>query len=263
MSVDGRPEPGEMARPELEAEVEQLRELANAIEFRGADSPAEADLEDIWIGGQPVGKLIQANRERADAAHKRIDSDESDGPQTDRERMLPAHKMYLDVRAGDGAAMGDTQRRAAILFGQFHDRVVDGENTETDPSGQKYTLSSGQAREVLEDAGEFGDVKESSRSTITARIMREVQRLTKVDDCECDSIDDCGHGVVEFRPGRPHVIAAGKERFRVAMQNAYQHDKGDEDNADTADDASETDVEATGDEVDDQLDRLATAEVSR
>jgi hypothetical protein len=259
MSVDERPDPSEMPRSQLEDEVEALREIATAIEFRGAEDAAGASLEDIWIAGQPIGKLIHRNRERADSAHDRLDNDGSAAPRHDRERMLPAHKMWLDVRAGDGDTIGDSQRRAAILFGQFHDRVVEDETTEADPSGQKLTLSSGQAREVLEDAGEFDSVKEASRSTITARIMREVQRLTKVDGCECESIDDCGHGVVEFRNGRPHALAASKDRFARAMENAYGHDRA----GDTTDDASEQDVEATGDKVDEQLDRLTTAEVSR
>lgn len=263
MSVEDRPDPAEMPRADLEDEVDALRDLADVIELRGADSAADASLEDIWIAGQPIGRLIQGNRERADSAHERLDSDETAGPQANRERMLPAHKMWLDVRNGDGDAIGDTQRRAATLFGQFHDRVVESENTEADPSGQKWTLSSGQAREVLEDADEFDGVKEASRSTITARIMREVQRLTKIEDCECESIDDCGHGVVEFRPGRPHVLAAGKERFRVAMENAYQHEQAGAGDVDATDDASEQDVEDGGDEVEDKLDRLASAEVSR
>jgi len=150
---------------------------------------------------------------------------------------------------GDGNTSGDQHRRAASLFGQFEQRVVDGERTKVDASGQKFTLSSGQCKDVLSDAGEFDTIKQSGQSTVTARVMREVQRLTKVEDCDCEEIDDCDHGVVEFRPGRPHMLAAGKERFKAAMHNAVE-------DLTSADDSSVDNDDEDTSRMDNKIDQL-------
>jgi len=236
-------EPDEMSREELVQAVEQLQD--DQAEMRRELALIRQCLHSI--ADEEPGELSELR----DVLEQQFD--EETGTTTNREQMLPAHRMWLDVAAGDGDTIGDSQRRAARLFGQFHDRVRKNESNEVDPSGQKYTLSSGKAREVLRDADEFEGVKDASQSTITARIMRDVQRLTKLEDCDCEEIDECNHGLVEFRPGRPHALATNKKRFQVALQNAYG-----EDGVSTADDASEQDVEADTDEIEDDLDRLNT-----
>lgn len=49
----------------LERELENLKQL---IEIRSEGE--QAGLEDIWVAGQPVGKIIESNRRKADSASK-------------------------------------------------------------------------------------------------------------------------------------------------------------------------------------------------
>jgi len=78
--------------------------------------------------------------------------------------------------------------------------------------------------------------------------MRNVHGMTKTEDCECDSTDACGHAMIDFRSGKPHVLAVPKQQFVAAMKNAYgaTDDVASEDA--TADDPSEQDGEALADD---------------
>lgn len=139
------------------------------------------------------------------------------------------------VKTGAGHALGSTQNRAARLFGELVKRVVDGGSIKVDASGQMYTLTSGAAEEVLlrkhDDESEnlLSGVKEASRSQITARAMRDVARLSKFDDCECEEIDECLHTEVQFRSGRPNALGASKQPFREAMEKVYDKSGGQDD----------------------------------
>lgn len=54
-----------------------LAEVGKLVEVRGEnDSPA---LQDIWLAGQPVGKIIESNRKKADSATKKVREDPSSG----------------------------------------------------------------------------------------------------------------------------------------------------------------------------------------
>lgn len=239
------PAPGQMSRDELEEEVADLRsrvaDLSRDMALVRQCFDALVDEENL-----PLDELPEALRAEFDESVTGVN----------REHLLPAHRMWLDIEAGDGDTLADTQRRAALLFAQFLNRVVEDESTKADASGQKFTLTSGKAQEVLVEAGEFEGVAEQSRSTITARVMREVQRLTKVEDCDCEDIDACDHGLVRFRPGRPHSLGGDKERFTAAMHNAYQR-LGDADDADETPDSSVED--STREDAEQELDALSNA----
>ncbi|GGK84584.1 hypothetical protein [Haloarcula sebkhae] len=60
--------------------------------------------------------------------------------------------------------------------------------------------------------------------------MRDVQRFTIVDGDahkDCVDIDNCSeHGLVNFRPGKPHILTVAKQKMKASVHNA--------DSADTA-----------------------------
>jgi hypothetical protein len=156
------------------------------------------------------------------------------GPDTpDREARLPAHRLWLAIQADDNTQLGATHRRAAILFGQFLTTATTETPTRVDTSGQTYSLTSGKAQEALVEADALTAVATSSRSTVTARSLRALQRLTQPGECTCETIDDCTHGVLTFRAGRPHAVATPKAQFREAIEAIGQGNTADADTTST------------------------------
>lgn len=227
--------PAELSREELEKEVIRLRELEERIETletlvgtRSDISPANAALKDITLAGTPIGVIVDKNTRRI----KNLQSTSTDDDKNlrlggNREQMLPIHRMWGDLITGGGHSLGDTEKRAARLYGEFVKRVVKHESTSVDASGQMYTLNSGTAEEVLlgkrddEDQNLLRGVKKESRSQVIARAMRDVARLSKFNDCECAEIGECHHAEVRFRSGRPNTLATPKESFREIMEAVY------------------------------------------
>lgn len=227
--------PAQLSREELETEVARLHELEERVEALealigtlGDVSPEEATLGDVTLAGSPAGVLLDKNNKRITELQSAVEENgESVRLGGDRDQMIPIHRMWGDLITGAGHPLGDTQERAARLFGEFVERVVNGEATKVDASGQMYTLTSGAAEEILlgkhDDDAEnlLSGVKKASRSQVIARAMRDVARLSKFKDCECEEIDDCTHSVVRFRSGRPNVLAAPKQSFRESMEEVY------------------------------------------
>lgn len=236
--------PENLSREEVKREVERLRELESRIDrlesligTRKDISPEEAKIPDVTLAGLPAGKMIYNNRQHSKEHSNAIEDlqaarESERSPQLggNRDAMLPIHRMYGDLRTGADQSLGTTQTRAARLYGEFVERVVNNEATKVDSSGQMYTLTSGAAKEILlgksdeEDANLLSGVREASRSQVVSRAMRDVSRSSKFEDCECEEIDDCTHATIRFRSGRPNVLAVPKETFRDAMNEVYNED---------------------------------------
>ncbi|WP_311174232.1 hypothetical protein [Halobellus ordinarius] len=227
--------PDEPSQGEHEAEVSRLRELEERVEALealigtlGDTDPEEADFKDITLAGSPAGVMLDKNNRRIGELQSAITGNgENLRLGGDREQMLPIHRMWGDLITGAGHALGETQERAARLYGEFVERVVNDEATKVDASGQMYTLTSGAAEEVLlgkfdEDAENLlSGVKKASRSQVIARAMRDVAHLSTFDDCDCAEIEECDHAEIRFRSGRPNVLAAPKQSFRESMAAVY------------------------------------------
>lgn len=237
--------PEELSRQELETEITRLRELEERVErletlvgTQGDTSPEKARLRDLMLGGNPVGILLDENRLRLKAVESAVEGIENGDQRIggQRKQMLSIHRMYGDLITGAEHSLTDTQKRAARLFGEFVERVVEDEANKLDASGQKYTLTSGAAEEILlgkhdTDARNLlGGVKKASRSQVIARAMRDVSRLAKFENCECEEVEECTHSIVEFRSGRPNVLAAPKQSFHDAMEAVY-NDSTDQPNS--------------------------------
>lgn len=243
-------------RETIDEQAERIDELENDVENI---KRWLFNLEDAVSGEYDVGTLT-TQAENGDSVVSRIEAlenGEAGGTKVggQREKMLPAHKMYADLLAGDDTALGTDQRRAARIFGLFVERAVDDESNKVDASGQIYSITSGQVEEVLVDAEEFDGVKESSYSQLVSRVMRQVASLSKRGSCDCDKLDGCVHANVRFRSGRPNKLASPKNLFNAHMDDVYGGGGADQvsTEADT-DDASEQGVEGSVDETFSQLD---------
>lgn len=276
---------------ELEAENAALRDRVNKFEsvFEIRGDADNADLSDFWVANIPVGLMVENQKENRKAILKYLfgcvpdletieeettdkslldrilqsNSTNKDVGTLDREKLRPAHRMWHDYSTGDPTALQVSQRRAAVLFGEFVTRVVDGEANNVDASGQNFTMNTEQAKETLEEAGEL-DVSEESKATVVPRAMREVSSFTKDhmgdDDgeCGCKSVDKCKHTLLDFRAGKPHSLAVPKKKFKGVMQYAYRTETEDRpDQAETQEDDAGSEQERK--EVAETMDELAEA----
>lgn len=249
-SVAEKPDPSEMERDALESEVTELRDRVATLEDDfGRLEEVVFDLQDIVTGD--LGRTAaHAVTEQAGGVMERLEDLESEGvsnTNVDRSRMLPAHRMWEDYKAADGDGMKKSQRRTGVLFGEFV-RTVTGEGkTVVDASGQLFTMNTSEAREALEDEDQLDGVADQSKSTLVARVMRDVHAMTKTEDCDCEDVSRCGHAMVDFRSGKPHVLAVPKQQFVQAMNHAYGADEVGDGDA-TTDDPSEQDGEDLADD---------------
>ncbi len=262
-TTDKKPEPSEMERGALESEVHDLRERVSTLED---DMEFIEDqlfqLQDIVTGemGTTAAEMVTEDdggvMERLDD----LEAGDVSNSSVDRSHMLPAHQMWEQYQTADGDGLNKSQRRTAVLFGEFVQTAISNEKTVVDTSQQTYKINTSDARRVLEDADELEGVSESSKGTLVARVMRDVHGLTKTEDCDCDGVDGCGHSMIDFRSGKPHALAVPKQQFVVAMENAYgaTEDVASEDDA-TTDDPSEQDGEDLADN-DISIDDLEEAE---
>lgn len=177
-----------------------------------------------------------------------VQQDDGDSfAEAQRERMLPAHRLAVDIRHGRGDTIdGKTRARAAELFRRMAHKVSDGGEPQpgVDNSGGTVTIDSGAAKDMI---AQFDDGIETVYADQVKRAFGELQSLTKRDDCNCDTIDSCGHGLVVFQPGSTNRVSANTARLIAYLE--------DIDSAVTAADDAGDSVEA----ADDPFEEIADA----
>jgi hypothetical protein len=214
----------------LEQRVDQL------VEYRGE----EETLKTLWIDGEPIGKVADAANERSKEAKHHIENvcngeNAQQGARVGRTVMLPAHRMWADIIDGQDDSLSKGQRRAGTLYGGFLHRAsgTDPDEapiliTQIDATGQTYSLSSTHAKELLQQAPQVNFESEVYSMTVK-RIFEDVQRFTKKTECECDSIDFCDHGVIQFDSSQgTNVLTANKEQLHEALESVRQAVEGHE-----------------------------------
>jgi len=251
----------------LRAENDQLRDRVDQLEAELEDQETVEyrgdvkQIENLVVGGVPVGHSIASNKrgrkklnrivfgnpnpdiEKSDIEpfveeHGTVKETVASSEQTtdgdgvseqSRENMLPLHRMMVDMNSGAGSSLNKAQKRAAALYERFVNKAKGETNQNVTPDGQKYTMNTEQAVEVLEDEGLLESLKPQSYSKTAGRVMRDVQRFTIVntDDHEdCVDIDKCTeHGLVNFRPGKPHTLTVEKRKMEASVHNADSADK--------------------------------------
>lgn len=235
------PDTSTMTRDELEERVSEL----------------ESELES-------VRRLAKQALEVAGNAHDRIDDVEAGEGAEDgfseraREKMVPAHRMALDIRNGHQDRIPNkTAGRAAELFRRMMHKVdADGDPMPgVENSLGTVKISSADAAEMLV---EFDDKLDTAPSAIVGRALRALQRLTKHEDCDCDDIDNCGHGIVMFHAGSTNRVQANTTRL-INYLESLDEIETDEDDGDDDPDADDGD-RAPEAPADDPFDRLDDAE---
>lgn len=289
------PDVSEMSREGLEDEVSNLRETAQDLECRlerleglidtlGATSVEEAGLGDIMLAGVPAGQIIKKNRERnsefvrhlfnddnTDPKHLRADR-EQNGPLRERlgsadqdggvdeavrDRMLPVHRMAVDIRrANEDVISAASKRRAALLFSALLKVKTDGSHEIVDKNPDRYVIRSASAVPWLQK--QDSSMPETGGSTVFTRAGRELQSLTKTEDCDCeDPIDECPHGLVTFNSDRhENCVTVDKARLTAYLQFVSQDT---EDGVDTTDDGVDGDNTTPEDPADTDVDAAAEA----
>jgi hypothetical protein len=203
----------EMSREELVDELDMLRDV---VEIRGADSIENAALKDIWIAGEPVGILLDSVRKRVDGNSNAIsdlaNEDVSKGIDPEiRGKFIPLHEMAIDLRDGRMDRIPDQKaRRAAELFHRMVLRMCDEPQPGVERSLGRVKITSSSAQQILVEAC---DDLDSAQPQQVKRAFMEAQRLTKTEDCDCDSIEVCKHGMVQFRSGWNNKLVAAEEQL--------------------------------------------------
>lgn len=236
---------------ELEARIERLEQI---IGLSGKD-PDEAALTDVMIAGNPIGEIVNNNRQLRDQA----DTENDTQPKYDY--PFPIYRMAVAVRNGNAKELSANDRRAATLFQRFVRKAKGEPSIGVSLDGRIYSIDTEQATEILLEENMLDGVSEQSRSQVVARAMREVQRYSIVewdDHQECDSIDFCDdHGVVQFHSGKPHRLTVEKNRIKGVVRNTELSDK----NVRTADDGESVQNSPEEGSVDEEFDRLSSAEI--
>ncbi|MFO8006899.1 MAG: hypothetical protein R6V05_04095 [Candidatus Brocadiia bacterium] len=231
---------------------DQIEALESLLQIRSDDDDS-ATLEDIWIANQPIGLILEKANKRSKDNKKQLDGVETaatDGGsqlrtlgEEVRNRMLPIHKMWVDVRDGRAEQLGKNDRRAARLFGKFIRRASGNPEPSVDPSYNTYSMDSASAADVLENAE---DTKSAGTPMTVKRAMEAVERYSKVAD----------EAVVEFTKNKgKNTLAVDKEKFNAIMHNVEAAIEGSLD-GDT-DDTGANPVEDTTDEIGKEFNRLS------
>lgn len=244
--------PEEQSKEELAARVDELEEeLQFATARLDAYEKRFDTLLTIVLGDEELADdhLVQG-ASLYELAHS--DDGEDEFTEEQRDRMFPAHRMAIDIRRGHADRItGKSDARAAELFRRMMHKVsTDGEpQPGVDNSGGTVTIDSGAAKDII---AQFDDGLDTVYPDQVKRAFAQLQTLTKREDCDCDSIDACGHGLVIFQPGSTNRVAANTARLIDYLE-------GLEDVSTDADDAGDS-VEAGADiSSDDPFDEIAGA----
>lgn len=237
---------------ELEAELERLDDVDTELQATAARLDALQTRFDRLL------TVVLGDRELAEDgltdgqglyAHVAGGSD-GGFSEAQREQMLPAHRMAVDIRNGHGDRIdGKSSARAAELFRRMLQKVS--KNGEPQPgidnSGGAVTIQSSDAAEMIL---EFDDSIDTAPSATVTRTFKQLQTLTKHDDCDCDTIADCPHGVVTFHAGSTNKVVSNTARL---IQYGEEHGDLAETGGENADDegnASEDQADAVFQQLD-------------
>lgn len=133
---------------ELEEERERRRELEERLEDRSVDDLLEdrspegepTNFSDIWLAGQPLGRLVNRTQDRVKDLEKRLEDESPEAAEAVDEDAPP---IYTLLRTPEDA-LKPTERRTRFLWSDLSDYAS------RTPKG--YVLPASDARRVLEAA---------------------------------------------------------------------------------------------------------------
>jgi len=244
--------PPEQSKAELAARVDELeQELQIATARLDAYEKRFDRLLTLVLGDEELAdEDVVQGASLYELAHSDGGGDEFTEKQ--RDQMLPAHRMAIDNRRGHADRItGKSDARAAELFRRMMHKVsADGQpQPGVDNSGGTVTVDSGAAKDII---AQFDDGLDTVYPDQVKRAFAQLQALTKREDCDCDSIDACGHGLVIFQAGATNRVAANTARLIAYLEELDEVAT----DADDAGDSVEADADAS---TDDPFDEIAGA----
>ena len=129
-----------------------------------------------------------------------------------RQRMLPIHQMWMDVRTDNHDELGDTKRRAARLFGEFIKAAGGDGSPAVDCSYTSYTMTGGDAGQLLKSKERAPPASIDASQTVK-RVMEAVERLSKVDG---DPVVEC------TKDNGTRRLSVEQARFDALMKNVEE-----------------------------------------
>jgi len=165
---DAQTTPSATTVAELQQQVEELTEIVESQQDRidelEAQPTVEMDngrFESLRINNVPVGKAIKNKVSEEDIENilpeyiEETSSDDSvahDLPEQTRSRMLPLHRIWLDIKHGVDVSADKQVVRAAHLFGRFIKQADENSAAPAlDASHNQYTLTADKAGDVLRE----------------------------------------------------------------------------------------------------------------
>lgn len=276
--VDGLERENKQLREELHEERAMRQALIDTI---GDVDPEQVAFGDVLVGRAPIEGMFKSRKRDFEALSEYVFGDdtmttddeiethiEENGALPDqledgelrvthggltegvRQRLLPIHEMWIDVREGrEEKIPHDNERRGARLFSRFIRKASGEHDTGVNADYGTYSMDSQSAREVLSAAG---DMTKNGKSVTVKRSMKAVQSLSKRGDCNCDSLEECEHGVLVWDNDGGHSLVAQKDPFNALMGDVQAAIKGEidaspeatDDAGNSAEDAVEDDTSA-------------------
>jgi hypothetical protein len=182
--------------------------------------------------------------------------------------------MWRQIRHGHAERVPNKQsRRAARLFGRLVRRAsgyTPGDDEETvfqavTVTSQQYVITSADAKEILRFDGD-PDTDSGIPSETTTRVLKTLQGATKADDCDCETPDECFHGLVNYDSSQ-HMnrVTVAKPKLHAYLDDvatAVEDVDADasDDPGDSGEDAKAAEAAA---EAADEMDRLTNNVVSK
>lgn len=262
-----RPAPSEMSREEL---IERVEELESLVDIH-AESVEDAALDDIWIAGFPVGRLLEQADRRSRDAHSRLDDLVENGVEgidpDVRKKLLPIHRELFKVRDDEPNQVEGNKRRGVELFRMMLRRAAesDKEVFGVTQSGDRRTDS--HTWEIDRDAaGHIIDfaytMPKDGKSKTIRRAMIQAQKLSQRETCDCSDPEKCPHGLLNFSKPDSYVLTAPATEFNRYLELVEGWLTDGVQPARDADDDGEQPSEATSGEQDEimaELDQLDAA----
>jgi archaellum component FlaC len=235
----------------VEAQQERIDELEGDMEFFENQFWS---LEELLVGETGTASADMVTKREGDVFEQlealRTNATDASGvnalPEETRERMLPIHTMWTQVKDGEAGPLGDADTRAAHLFGQFLRRACGDPEPKVSVGSGGYEMTSAQAKDVIRGVG----LMTKDGATVTAkRAMERVENYSKRKDDGVPAVE------MEKKNGTQWRLFANKDRFEGlmgAVEAAVDGSVGDDpDDAGNSVEDIETNADETLEELED------------
>lgn len=184
---------GEMMVPANQVKQLVRNELTQFIEIRGnEDSPG---LEDIWLAGQPLGKIVESNRQTAKSAEKQARAagssaskpTDKDGESGSSNGLLPIERLVRGEDRDDWYAGNATEsvERAKELYRHFRD----------------WSSNTQKGRVIKTSGGKRGT---ATLKTLLNTVLDEPEISWKQVYRACQKLEEWTKGAIQFTDRRRH-----------------------------------------------------------